>query len=111
MGLKSYGWDVRNIAKMSLSTPFMVLWYGWNVRKPEIGQKTAIFYFFYFRKNCPYDSNEILYSPSTPYYGHLCVISSNSFCCDWSESEGKRPKPTPLPHLRLWFLMKSLNFD
>ena len=38
--------------------------------------------FFYFLKNCAYDSNEILYSPSTQYYGPLCVISSNAYCWD-----------------------------
>ena len=119
--------------------------------------------FFDFLKNCPYDSNEVLYSPSTLYYGPLCVISSNpygwdvrniakintkvakkqpffrlflvfaktvhtirtkistvisytivwSMCAisinlynwDWSESEGKRLKPTPLSHMRVWFIM------
>ena len=33
----------------------------------------------------------------------MCAISINSFDWDSSESEGKRPKPTPLPHMRLWF--------
>ena len=28
---------------------------------------------------------------------------------DWSESEGKRPKPTHLPHIRLWFVFPSGN--
>ena len=92
--------------------------------------------FFDFLKNCPYDSNEIFYSYSTPYYGPLCTISLNSYCWDVrniakfgpkmakkqsffdffdfltncsydsneSESEGKRLKPTPLLHMRLWFL-------
>ena len=47
------------------------------------GQKTVIFHFFFdFFKNCPYDSNEIFYSPSTLYYGPLCEISSNSYCWD-----------------------------
>ena len=53
--------------------------------------------FYDFLKNCPYDSNEILYSRFTPYYGPLCAISSNSYDWDSSESEGKRPKSTPLP--------------
>ena len=55
-----------------------------------------------FRKNCPYDSNEILYSHSTPFYGPMCARASKSY--DWNpgESEGKRPKPIPLPHMRLW---------
>ena len=38
--------------------------------------------FFFFLKNCPYDSNELLYSHSTPSYGPLCVISTNSYCWD-----------------------------
>ena len=64
---KSYHWNVRNIAKISQKN----------------GQKTVIFHFFFdFFKNCPYDSNEIFYSPSTLYYGPLCEISSNSYCWD-----------------------------
>ena len=72
MASKSYGWDVRNIAKIN----------------PNMAQKTAIFRFFFdFLKNCPYDSNEIFYSHSTPYYGPLCTISLNSYDWDSSESE------------------------
>ena len=63
--MNSYCWDVRNS-------------HNW----PKNGQKTANFRLFYFRKNCSYDSNEILYSPSTLYYGPFCVISSNSYCWD-----------------------------
>ena len=116
MASKSYGWDVRNIAKIS----------------PKMAKIQT---FFDFPKNCPYDSNEIFYSHSTPYYGLLCAISLNSYGlhvrniakfspkmakkqsffdffdyltnCSYdsneSESEGKRLKPTPLPHMRLWF--------
>ena len=52
MASKLYGWDVRNIAKIS----------------PKMAKKKAIFrLFFDFLKNCPYDSNEIFYSYSTPY--------------------------------------------
>ena len=29
----------------------------------------------------------------------MCTISINSYDWDSSESEGKRPKPTPLPHM------------
>ena len=50
MASKLYGWDVRNIAKIS----------------PKMVKK-----------------------------GHF-----------WT-SEGKRPKPTPLPHMRLWFGLRS----
>ena len=37
----------------------------------------------------------------------MCTISINSYDWDSSESEGKRSKPTPLPHMRLWFLHGS----
>ena len=60
-----------------------------------------------------------LLSFSTPYYAPMCAISINSYDWDSSESEGKRPKATPLPHTRLWFciqrvapsiLLKSLRY-
>ena len=63
MTSKSYGWDVRNIAKIS----------------PKLAKKQS---FFDFLKNCPYDSNDIFYSHSTPYYGPLCAISLNSYGWD-----------------------------
>ena len=60
---KWYGWDLRNIAKIST----------------KMAKKQPFFDFFFdFLTNCSNDSNE-------------------------SESEGKRLKPTPLPHMRLWF--------
>ena len=63
---KSYGWDVRNLAKIS----------------PKLAKKQPYFHFFFdFLTNCLYDSNE-------------------------SESEGKRLKPTPLPHMRLWLFSR-----
>ena len=50
---------------------------------PKLAQKwpkkQSFFDFLDFLTNCSYDSNE-------------------------SESEGKRLKPTPLPHMRLWFV-------
>ena len=127
MASKSYGWDVRNIAKIS----------------PKMAKKPSFFIFFFdFLKTCPYASNEIFYSHSTPYYGPLCAISLNSYGWDVrniakfsfkngqkisffdffdfltncsydsndSESEGKRLKQTPLPHMRLWFCFQ-LCFD
>ena len=63
MASKSYDWDVRNIAKIS----------------PKMAKKQS---FFDFLKNRPYDSSEILYSHSTPYYGPLCAISLNSYGWD-----------------------------
>ena len=64
ISLSSYGWVVRNIVKIN----------------PKMAKNSRLSTFFDFRKNCPYDSNEILYSPSTVYYGPSCVISSNSYC-------------------------------
>ena len=59
MASKSYGWDERKTAKIS----------------PKMAKKQPFSTFFDFLKNCPYDSNEIFYSHSTPYYGLLCAIS------------------------------------
>ena len=59
---KSYDWNVGNIVKIS----------------PKMAKKVIFHFFFDFLKNCPYDSNEIFYSLSTPYYGPLCAISINS---------------------------------
>ena len=87
MASKSYGWDVRNIAKINPKWP-----------------KPAIFrVFFDFLKTSPFDSKEICYCHSTPYYGPMCARASKSYDLDSSESEGNRPKPTLLPHMRLWF--------
>ena len=116
-----------------------IVWLGCE-KQPKLAQKwpknSHFSTFFDFLKNCPYDSNEIFYSYSTPYYGPLCAISLNSYGWDVrniakfspkmaknqsffdfltncsydsneSESEGKRLKPTPLPHMRLWLIMYS----
>ena len=119
MTSKSYGWDVRNIAKispkMAKKQPFFdffrfsqklsirfernflqsfytilesymcnfikFVWLGCEKHakfSPKMAKKQPFFDFFDFLTNCSYDSNE-------------------------SESEGKRLKQTPLPHMRLWF--------
>ena len=88
MASLSYIWDVRNIAKINPK---------W--------QKTAFFRLFSIFSNSPYDSIDILYSHSTPYFGPICAMSSNSYDWDSSESEGNRSKPTPSPHMRLWFIL------
>ena len=64
--------------------------YGWHMRNiakfsPKMAKKTSFFDFFDFLTNCSYDSNK-------------------------SESEGKRLKPTPLPHMRLWFVKVLSDF-
>ena len=50
--------------------------------QPKIGQKTAVFRLLLIFAKTPYDSNKILYSPSTLYYGPLCAISFNSYGWD-----------------------------
>ena len=70
--------------------------------------------FFDFRKNCPYDSNEILDSPSTLYYGSLCVISLSSYC--WhvrsiAKINAKLAKKQPFFDF-FWFSQKlSIRFE
>ena len=66
MASKSYGWDVRNIAKIS-------------PKWPKISDFST---FFVFLKNCPYDSNEIFYSFSTPYQSPICAMASKSYGWD-----------------------------
>ena len=66
MALKSYIWDVRNIAKIS----------------PKMAKKQPFFDFFDFLKNCRYDSNEIFYSYSTPYKSPICAMASKSYGWD-----------------------------
>ena len=117
MASKSYGWDVRNIAKISskmakkvifrffrfsqklsirfernfLQSFYTLLWsfmcnfikFVWLgcEKQPNLAQKWPKKQsFFDFLTNCSYDSNE-------------------------SESEGKRLKPTSLPHIRLCFFL------
>ena len=63
---KKYGWDVRNIAKIS----------------PKMAIKQPFFDFFDFLKNCPYDSNENFYSYSTPYESPICAMASKSYGWD-----------------------------
>ena len=67
--------------------------------KPKNGHKTAIFrHFSFFAKII----HTIRTNFCTAILQHImvmcsfCAISSNSYDWDSSESEGKRPKPTPL---------------
>ena len=61
------------------------VWLGCE-KQPKLSQKwpknSHFSIFFDFLKNCPYDSNEIFYSHSTPHYGPLCAISLNSYGWD-----------------------------
>ena len=36
----------------------------------------------------------------------MCAFSINSYEWESRESEGKRPKTTPSPHMRLWFIYR-----
>ena len=66
--------------------------YDWDVRNlAKIGSKMT--------KRQP----NVFYSHSTPYLSPICALTSKSYERDSSELEEKRPKPTPLPHMRLWF--------
>ena len=72
--IKSYGWDVRNIAK--------------------INPKMA--------KNSHFSPSLIFVKTVHTIRTKFSTDSSKSFDWDSSESEGKRPELTPLPHMRLW---------
>ena len=76
ISLNSDGWDVRNIAKI----------------KRRGTKNQPVFDYFDFHKNCPFDSNEFLYSPSTLYYGLLGVASSRLNCCDVNNITKVSPK-------------------
>ena len=80
---KPYHWNERNIAKISPKTAIFRLFSNFSKTVHTIRTKisTVIFY-------------TIVWS--------MCTIAINSCYCDWSGSEGKRPKLTPLPHMRLW---------
>ena len=39
----------------------------------------------------------------------MCATSINSYDWGLSESQGKRPKPTSLPHMQLWFFCSEGN--
>ena len=87
MASKSYGWDVRNIAKIS----------------SKMAEKLIFHFFFDFIRNFLYDSNEIFYSHSTPYYGPLCAFSLNSYGWDVRNIAQKWPKK----NFRLFFSIFS----
>ena len=55
-------------------------------------KKQSILDFFDFLTNCSYDSNEIFYSHSTPYYSPLCAISLKSYGWDVRNLAKMSPK-------------------
>ena len=78
MASKSYNCDVGNSPNLT-----------------ENDQKTTTFQPFHFPENSSYDSNEISYS-FLHHIRFLYVQFYQPFDCDSRESDGKRPKPSPL---------------
>ena len=85
ISLNSYGWDVRNIAKINQKWPKNrhSLIFSKIVHTIQTKISTVIFY--------------------TIEWSYVWNFNKFVRFWDWSESEGKRPKPTPLSHMRLWF--------
>ena len=73
------------ISESYMCNGIKIVWLGCE-KQPKLAQKwpknSHFSTFFDFLKNCPYDSNEIFYSHSTPYYGPLCAILLNSYGWD-----------------------------
>ena len=94
---KSYDWNVWNIDKLS----------------PKTAKKQLFFdFFFNFRKNCPYDTNEIFYSSFTQYYGPLRVISSKSYCWNVRNIAKIIPKiAKKLPYSDFFDFCKNCPYD
>ena len=63
---KSYGWDMRNIAKIS----------------SKMAKKQPFFDFFRFSQKLSIRSNEYFYSYSTPYESPICAMASKSYGWD-----------------------------
>ena len=110
MASKSYGWDVRNIAKIS----------------PKMAKKQPFFDFFRFSQKLSirFERNflQLFYTILESYMCNDIKIvwlgceKQPKLAQKWSKkghfstSEGKRPKPTPLPHMRLWFYLWLIYF-
>ena len=120
MASKSYGWDVRNIAKIS----------------PKMAKKQSFFDFFFrfsqklsirFKRNFLQSFYTILWSlmcnfikfvwlggekhsqiypkngqKKQSFFDFFDFLTYCSYDSNESESEEKRLKPTPLPHIQLW---------
>ena len=111
MTSKSYGWDMRNIAKIS----------------PKMAKKQPFFDFFRFSQKLSirFERNflQIFYTILESYMCNGikivwlgCEKHSQNYPKNGQKRaifrlQKKRPKPTPLPHMRLWFFKpKSLKF-
>ena len=111
MASQSYGWDVKNIAKIS----------------PKMAKKQPFFDFFRFSQKLSirFERNflQIFYTILESYMCNGIKIvwlgceKQPKLAQKWSKkghfstSEKKRPKPTPLPHMRLWFIFRLLIFE
>ena len=111
--LKNCPYDFHKILRShstprgALACPMASNSYDWD-KQTQNWSKNNQFWTFSNFSNTLYGLKKLLWSLSTPLNGFLiCAISSNSH--DWhsSESEGKRPEPTPLPHVRLWISILS----
>ena len=90
---KWYGWDVRNIAKIS----------------PKMVKNQSFLFFLDFLETCPYDLNAIFYSHSTPCYGPLCAISLNSYGQDVRNIAKISPKMAKKP--AFFDFLKNCPYD
>ena len=82
----------------------------WETAKisPKMAKKQSFFDFFFdFLKNCPYDSNEIFYSLSTPYYGPLCAISLISYGWDVRNIAKFSPKMAKKSHFSIFSIFSQ----
>ena len=68
---KSYGWDVRNIAKIS----------------PKMAKKQPFFDFFRFSQKLSIRFERNFYSYSTPYKSPICAMASKSYGWDVRNSQ------------------------
>ena len=92
MASKSYGWDVRNIAKISPKMVKKGPFFDFRRKKTPLPHMRLWFFFvffsrpfhenFKFLKNCPYDFHEILHSHSTPKGAPACAKASKSYGLD-----------------------------
>ena len=108
MASKSYGWDVRNIAKIS----------------PKMAKKQPFFDFFRLSQKLSirFERNflQIFYTILESYMCNGikivwlgCEKHSQNYPKNGQKRaifrlQKKRPKPTPLPHMRLWFFLEFL---
>ena len=91
MASKSYGWDVRNIAKISpkMVKKKAIFRLQKKIPKPTPLPHMRLWFFsrpfhenFKFLKNCPYDFHKISHSHSTPKGAPACAKASKSYGLD-----------------------------